>query len=419
MDNEKNDIEKLARQFERQLRHTNLPEMETADLLDLMDYYVRMGMDFEADLCRYIAERNDPENPEVIITQAHSKADEGDWNGADALCEQNSIAGYDNLLFDIEHAIKVGQTAEAFNQVEAALPAFKELPDNDFLFDSAALFRDYGYMDYALKCLADIDADYIDHTQVQEMKAECLTLMGRNVESKAVLEKLIDKEPFNKEMWDRMASYCYMSNDYEAAGDACEYSLAISSSEEALRLKSFIAVAQSAPDELKPLIDEACSKQDYQLCLECADKLYAAGFYSHALPGYGIANLYCPRGHRDRERILNRRIFCNIHLGSFAAADECLTALSTFEGEHWGTYVEAAQLFLEKQQVRAALKCFETALHKECAGPSRYEQVALLLDAFEVYDEADALWAEIFEHQSSVTPLFKKCLQHYQEHRGR
>lgn len=80
-------IEFIAEAFEQQWKRFKVPELDAIDLLDLMDHYVRQGRDFEAEICRLLAERKEPDNIEVVYTKAHVLMDEGRWNEAKELVE--------------------------------------------------------------------------------------------------------------------------------------------------------------------------------------------------------------------------------------------------------------------------------------------------------------------------------------------
>lgn len=416
MDDEKN-IEELASDFEKKIKRANFPHMETSDLLDLMDYYTRLGMDFEADLCRYIAERNDPHNPEVILTKAHTYADEGDWRASARLRAHSGLTGYDETLFSIEHTLRLGTVARALQEVIASLPKFHDIVDYDFIFDAATLFRDYGYADSSLRLLDLIPPTYTDWVQVQDMRVECHALMGRYVKAKEILNSLLDLSPFSCNLWVRMATCCYRDGTYDEALEACEYALAIKSDDDdALRLRNLVRAHKADTEAEAEILAYAYEQQDWQICLDIADRCYERASYADAIPPYCFAGLFCPRGQRDRERIVARLALCHFHCGNSADAMPHLLALCAYGGQYWDTYHEAAQILFEKGLQKTALEVIDIALRNHELHTARYGQLAALLAHYECYEDARNQWNEIISNLSTIPQSYKKYVLSAIEH---
>lgn len=410
MDNDKKSIEELAAEFEAKLRKTHLPEMMTSDLLDLMDYYNRAGMDFEADLCRYIAERTDPENPEVVLTQAHYYADEGDWFSSTAIREHIETSKYDNLIFNVEHTIRLGAVERAFHTVLKAVPKVMDVADYDFLFDMASLFREYGYTMVSINLLELIPPSYIDYQQVLDLRVECYTLAGGYEEAKGILNGQLDDSPFDQVLWGKMATCCYRNGEYDEALEACEYSLAIGSDDVSKRIKNFVNVRTASKEASEKLFHVACEQQDYLVCMEYADRLFEEGRYEDAIPPYCFANLFCPRGNLDREKIISRLTFCEIQYGEVFSVLSNLSALTVYPGEHWSAYYEGAQHFFERGKVHRALQVIRFAdLNKELT-PYRLAQLAELLAHYNCYEEGRDLWEKIILQRDVIPRSYSNHL---------
>lgn len=404
----KKDLEALATEFEKKWRATRLPEMDTYDLLDLMDYYSRAGMDFEAELCRRAAEQHDADNPEVILTRAHWAADDGDWSTARKERKKSFPSRYDDLLFDVEYFVRSGNLSRADRIVLESLPSAYDLPEYDFLFDCAALFRDFGYVFYALKYLAKIPHNYTDFQQVESLKIECYGLVCQYVDVRKLLNDLLDTNPFDIDLWTQLAGYCFRAGDAAAALDACEYALAIGPADEVTRLSQFIRAQQS--ENMDTILSGAVLSQDYLTCEDCGDVLYADGQYDKAISCYSYAGLYCPRGHRDREKIVSRLALCQIHSKKYEDAYMQVVSLSALGGEHWGERLEAAQLFLEEGQAAYAVSLLQLTVdsHEMCG--ARCALVIALLAHYGCYEPALQIWKYLKEQAKVVSPSYLSLL---------
>lgn len=404
----KKELESLADEFERKWGGTRLPDMDAYDLLDLMDYYSRVGMDFEAELCRRAAEQHDPDNPEVILTRAHWAADDGDWATAKKERKQAMPSRYDSLLFDVEYNVRACDLVRADQIIHNSLPAILDLPEFDFLFDCAALFRDFGYVFYALKWLAKIDKSYTDYSQVIALKIECYSVACQYPEARRLLNELLDANPFDQDLWTQLAGCCFRAEDYAAALDACEYALAIGPHREASRMRQFVQAHQSG--DMDAIMYSAIQSQDYMTCEDCGDVLYARGDYDKANSCYAYAGIYCPRGHRDREKIVARLGFCQIRTGNYEDAYMQFMSLNALGGEHWGERFEAAQLYLEAGQEDYAVSLFQVSVdnHEMCGG--RCALTAAMLAHYACYQPAAALWKHLQASAGELPPSYQKYL---------
>lgn len=392
MDNNKKSIEQLAREFEDKWNAVRLPEMAAEDLLDLMDYYARTGMDFEAELCRRISERVAPHHPEVMLTRAHWYADEGDWMMAEHTRKSvPETSNYENLLFAMESNVRSTNVQEAWRILDENVPDVLELPDLDFLFDCAVLFRDYGYSYDAVRCLNRIPHTYIDHRQADELLVECNAFLCDYAGSKSILNRLLDESPFDQNLWAQMATCCFRLDETAESDDACEYALAIGPNVDAARIKALNAMR----DNHEGILRQAIAQQDYIACMEGGHIAYERGEYTEAYQYYSYAGLFCPRGHRDREKIVFRIACCHIHNGQWQEGVRQLFSLYALGGGLWGPYYECAQLLLEQGADLQAVQVLMFVVRSGEMNVARYEAVAALLIRHECFEPAREIWKHI------------------------
>lgn len=275
MEEKKRNINDIAQEFWQAIEALPIPRMDAVELLDLMDHYSRAGMDFEAELCRRVATRLDPDNMEVAITNVHWEVDNGDWSTIHSLSDSFLEAGYDRYLFDVERWVKIAQPDEAVRFVLEQLPDLCELPEYDFIYDAALLLRDYGYPRQSMQLVRRIPTEYIDYQNVKELMVDDYIALAQYEKAKIILNELIDADPFNKAFWTRLAQINLITEDYAGATDAAEYALAIDKDEEAMRYKNHAYLHQKG--RVDTFIKLAALRQDYASCLEVADFLFSKG----------------------------------------------------------------------------------------------------------------------------------------------
>lgn len=415
MDNNKKSIEQLAREFEDKWNAVRLPEMAAEDLLDLMDYYARTGMDFEAELCRRISERVAPHHPEVMLTRAHWYADEGDWMMAEHTRKSvPETSNYENLLFAMESNVRSTNVQEAWRILDEKVPDVLELPDLDFLFDCAVLFRDYGYSYDAVRCLSRIPHTYIDHRQADELLVECNAFLCDYAGSKSILNRLLDESPFDQNLWAQLATCCFRLDETAESDDACEYALAIGPNVDAARIKALNAMK----DNHEGILRQAIAQQDYIACMEGGHIAYERGEYTEAYQYYSYAGLFCPRGHRDREKIVFRIACCHIHNGQWQEGVRQLFSLYALGGGLWGPYYECAQLLLEQGADLQAVQVLMFVVRSGEMNVARYEAVAALLIRHECFEPAREIWKHIASRISLMGDSYRSQVREVCEFLG-
>lgn len=401
---EEKEISVLAEEFERALEKMPVPKFSSTEFLDLMDYYSRAGMAFESDLCRYFAEKKAPEDIEVKLMKAHIAADDGDWQTANDYVEQIGTGGYDELMFKIEEDVRLCHINSAVFRVKEALPAQLDVHDYDFLLDCAELFYDYGYAFGALLLLDRIPQDYVDYEQAQQLAFECNSVICRDTNAKAVLDKMIDRRPFDDSLWTRMAIMRYRSYDYSGCDDACEYALAINASSEARKLKYYMKFNPEADDVFEEEgVVAALAEQDVSALLHYADLCANNKQYVEAIGLYCQAGLYCPRGHRDREKIVRNIVANSLMEGMeyFPVYDGILAYL-VLTGNVWDIAYESAQKIFECGNKKSAVSLLKLALHHKDIKMHQLSLLVLLLHHYECYEEARELWEFVLRHADDV-----------------
>lgn len=394
----------LVESFERELHKMPVPDFSSTEYLDLMDYYSRAGLAFEADLCRYFAEKIAPEDMEVRLMKAHVAADDGDWQAAYSSVNKIDIGGYDELMFKVEEDMRGCALQSAMFRIKQALPVQCDVQDYDFLLDCAELFYDYGYAYSALQLLQLIPSNYIDYEQVLQLSVECNFAIYDIEGAKIALDKMIDKHPFDDSLWTRMANLCYGEYDYQGCSDACGYALAVNTGSEAQRFVNYMSFDPSASNIYAVNGAVAAAGQDASALMHYGDVCAANMEYGKSVKLYCQAAKHCPRGHRDREKIIRSLVANSViyRLPEYSVIFEQIVSYWILTGNLWDIVYETAQKVFEAGEKEYAVSLLNLALHHDDIKMHRLSLLVLLLHHYDCYLEARELWEYALRHPHDV-----------------
>lgn len=386
-------IEFIAETFEQHWKRFQVPELDAIDLLDLMDHYVRQGRDFEAEICRLLAERQAPDNIEVIYTKAHVLMDDGRWNEVKKLTDGREKDGLDTRLFTLEGRLRAGYAKEAMQFVEEgkSVSAASGQDVNDFVFDAAMIFKDYGYAREALELLKSLPADYADYDKADDAIVDLLKMLALYDEAHQRLERQLDKDPFNASLWQRMAYIDFASRRYAEAVEDTDYGLTTSADNEGLSRLRLTAMASAEPLD-KEHHRQACSLQDPISLMASGDSNVRCDNVVTAHTQYALAGLYLPRDSGERAGLLTRRIKLLAKTGDTATALHELEVLLTAHGDQWTACHEMALICFDKGYTEDGLEALRLARRFDLLSPERQTIVIDLLMSYHLTAQARDLW---------------------------
>lgn len=401
MEEKDKDIQHLAEVYNEKLASVILPDMKVEDLLDLVDFYTRNGMDFEAEMYKRIAALEFPTHPDVILMCAHWEADEGNWKGASSISNIMDSTTYDDALFHMEKLIRMMLPDEAYSKMRSTLSPLLELNDYDFLFDSAELFKDFGYMEYALKCLKDIPATYPDYRQTLELSAECYFYLTDFDSSLAQIDKAIDINSFDDYLWAQSALLNYKKKDFNQALDACEYSFAIT--KENPRAEHIKNVIEWHKNSSFDMAAASYIRQDYTAMIEIGDLHYLKSEYKQAEAEYMAAGYFCPRGNRDRVIIAFKTAICRVMQGRVDSGVDTLLSVLNQGLDIWSLAMELLYVLLKEGYEDRFSRLFGPLIKMDDLSAFRMEQMILALAPFKCYDVASFFWKKVFDSNYEFT----------------
>lgn len=132
----------------------------------------------------------------------------------------------DYVLLKAEIMIAENRPQDADDYLEEAYEGYydDEYYD-DMPLDVAALFADYGEMDYAEKWMGRSDEE--DENLYKEVRARILMSDGKFEESERILNELIDSDPYSSYYWNQLATEKMLNDDLSGSVASSDYALAI------------------------------------------------------------------------------------------------------------------------------------------------------------------------------------------------
>ena len=280
-----NDFHSLLKRFEENENNGGYVLLNSDELIDIAEYYHNSGNRGRAS-----------EITEKTLALYPGSAAPLLFKARIALIEENDIAKaerYTEMIEDksdleyfymkAEIMLAQGKPDNANQYLEDMFSTVSDEDKDYFTIDSAALFIDYEYTDFAEQWLERTeDKELIEY---KEQSARILMEKGEYEESKKLFNELIDLDPYSTQYWNALASSQFFNNNIEDSIQSSEYSIAI-------------------------------NPQNTVALLNKANGLYNLGNFKEALKYYQRYNEQCP----DDETGEMLMGFCHLLLDEFEEA---------------------------------------------------------------------------------------------------
>ena len=201
--------------------------MDVDDLTDIADYFHFIGREDEADVLIDKIMELHPNAMGPLIYKVHQALENQDCDKAREMADQ--IVDKESL----DYLLVVGEILLAEQKIQQAEKLFnnnllKVEGDevNDYIFDVANLYTDYGQYDKAMTWI--MRCDWRKSPELMELIAHVLFGLGNYHESERIFNDLLDTDPYSVKYWNSLANAQYMQKKYNEAITSSEYAMAIS-----------------------------------------------------------------------------------------------------------------------------------------------------------------------------------------------
>lgn len=221
------EFKELLDRYEQAMRQGASIYLDADELSDIAEYYMTQNRVQDADKAISLAVALHPDSvePQVFLARKQLFLDNPD----EARRISQRIVDQEDRevkFLNAEILIKEERDREANDYLKRE---YKKIDEGkaDFLYDSAALLTDYGMWEYALTWSNKLVRLFPTYHKANQQKAEILVCLGRYSDAIPVLTKVLDAEPYHKDMWNLLAEAQGATGHYAEALDAVEYVLAI------------------------------------------------------------------------------------------------------------------------------------------------------------------------------------------------
>lgn len=218
----------------KELHKDNISEfLEPEELTDVAEYYHYIGEDQKAAEATDYAIRMYPTatTPFAFKARMALLCDDNPQKADDIAEMIVDKSDLDYLYLKAEIMIVDNKVDEAdcflFNQYNDTVSTEER---EDYVLDVAALFSDYEETEYVEKWLSR--STKTEDNDYKELHARILKSRGKYKESEAILNELLDANPYSGPYWNQLAQNQLLRNDINDSITSSEYSIAINPDDE-------------------------------------------------------------------------------------------------------------------------------------------------------------------------------------------
>lgn len=387
------DFKKTLARYEEALVNEQPVYMEADELTDIAEYYMTCEREQDADRAIQYALALHPDSVDPQVFLARKQLFKG--NMAEARRISKAIVDQDDRevkFLNAEILIKEDRTRDATLYLLGVWHTLEDDCDH-FLYDCAGIFMDYNQWEYAMMWANRLQRLYPSYPKVGRLRAELMVCMGRYAEAIPLLNKILDDNPYNKDIWNLLAESQGAQEQYSEAVESAEYVLAIDKTDKrAMVTKASCLFHMNQPQEAHLLYQaylQSLSDDDNVLYLD-AVCLASMDHYVEAAKQIGLALEYCEKGSPQHARILVEQAYVESKLHHLQNALDAIAQAENirFDDLECDYDLLRGQVYLDNRNLEEALPLFTESIRKSIDKRNTLMMIAVALGEAEYYDEA-------------------------------
>ena len=303
--------------YERMLTTGESAELDSETLTDIAEYYAMNQRMDDADRCIQYALSFYPDSvdPQIFLSRQQmfygNKAEA--WRICRAIGDQKDR---EVIFLQSELYFYFNESPKAF---ELLMHNFQELDEEEapeFLYDSIALCKDYGFGDKALEWVLLLRHEYPDYVEAIALEAEIYNFRQEYPKAIALLEANLPTVIYDTQAWQQLAEAHLWLEEYDDALEATDYMLAISKDNaDGIMLRANILLDMGRYDESHNYYtrflsyypgDDRANYLDAQCLIEL-------GRYQEAI--HRLERLAATPGYAMQGYVLSYLAYCHAQLG--------------------------------------------------------------------------------------------------------
>lgn len=389
--------------YEEGLRNGQPAYLEADELTDIAEYYLVHDETDKAMQCIDYALRLHPGSVDPLVFLARQKMFNGDLKGArtirDCITDQNDrevvFLNAELLLREQKVDEAAGYLARQAEQEESDLALF--------YYDTACLFLDYGLLDHAAQWGGRALSMEPENESFLKFKADFLMASNRPKEAIAVLDHLLDQDPYNLSAWHTLGEAHFMNEDYAKTLEAADFALAIDEQDiHALLLKANCRFQQQYFEEAHQLYARylEMNKSNEVPYLFDGICLAAAGDYRGALAQLQRAEELSKGDSAEQQQIYANLSDVYSKLHQPEAAFAYIDKIKGFTPDY-DTDLYKGHVLMENGKTAEGMSYYEAYLQKNANDIESHFFVGVSLAENKAYDEAFRHFQYVREHDTS------------------
>lgn len=392
---------RLVRAYEKKLEEGASIYMEAYEFADIIEYYTLNQRDFDAENCIRIALHLHPDDEDLLLQQAYLLKNAGRWKEAfDLITSKIGKQQRSYKMFMLEYALAHFYYHAACDLLQEMLQVEpKDFDFYDICEEAAEIFYDYSFYEKSVELLRPIPNTFDRYKQSTTLLAASYFRIGEYDKAVALLNMLIDTDPYNITLWTELAEGQFINHRYKEAIDSCDYALAIEPEDAtALRVKIKCCAITGDHNEVIQLWNKyiQLTPAETAILITVAEAYYAQERFIEALHIINEAYSICPIDSMERPRILLCHFKCLIELG--VQDDMLVSAIRTtlsYGYYYFKVYLTISRTLFELQNFETGTAVLRYAMQCEDIDREEQAKVLLLLFSHRQFKPAKNLWTDL------------------------
>ena len=356
--------------YEQACKNGESVYMDAEDLTDIAEYYMTQNREEEANQAISLALSLHPNSVDPLIFLArqqmfHDHLEEA-IRIAESIPDQNDR---ETIFLWAELLIRSDRPEEALELIEAKVEDLDE-DKAMFLYDAACIFMDYQDCQTALRLTKRLEEEYPKYKKLKKLKTDLLMNMEKYDEAIALLQDVLEEQPFSILAWKAIAEAHIGKCNYSEALDSVEYCLALNPKyTQALMIKAHclfhlnhLTQAHEIYQQLKEITPE-----DGRLYYMDAITLTNIGRLDEAKKALAQALEYVHENDEERVQLLMHKAYIESKCHNIDEALKALEeAMQLSKDNSFGMefHLLTGEILLENDRVKEAAEQFEIAYNE-------------------------------------------------------
>lgn len=213
--------------YEESQRKGNALYMDADELTDIAEYYAMQGREKEATACANFALNLHPGavDPQVFLARQAMFA--GDIRKANLIADLISEQQDREVIFlRAELLLREEKDEECEELLQQYLRSL-EYDQDMFIYDTANVYLDYDCHQLAEKWIKLLKKNYPNYPSADKQLADLYTCSGRCQEAISILNRLLDENSFDGDLWIILTEAQCGLGKFEEGLDSIDYALAL------------------------------------------------------------------------------------------------------------------------------------------------------------------------------------------------